>query len=67
MYPSIKLTTIKKVVRLFSKGTTVTTKKTTNLCLELVYFKIISTLIILMESIASTMEEERKNGVIPYA
>ena len=37
MYPSIKLTTIKKVVRYFAITLTRETKKTINLCLDLIH------------------------------
>ena len=45
MYPSIKLSTIKKAVRLFSRNITAATKKTIKLCLELIHFVMSSTLI----------------------
>ena len=45
MYPSIKLATIKKEVRLFARTLTTATKKTINLCLELIRFGMSSTLI----------------------
>ena len=45
MYPSIKLATIKKAVRFFARTLTTATKKTTNLCLEIIRFGMISTLI----------------------
>ena len=45
MYPSTKLSTIKKAVRLFARKFTTTTKKTINLCLELIRFRMSSTLI----------------------
>ena len=45
MYPSIKLSTIKKVVRFFARTLTTATKKTINLCLELIRFVMSSTLI----------------------
>ena len=45
MYPSIKLTTIKKAVRFFERTLTTATKKTINLCLELIHFGMSSTLI----------------------
>ena len=45
MYPSIKLTTIKKAVRFFARTSTTATKKTINLCLELIRFLMSSTLI----------------------
>ena len=38
MYPSIKLATIKKAVRFFAKTLTTATKKTINLCLEIIRF-----------------------------
>ena len=44
MYPSIKIKTIKKAVRYFTKGLTAATKKTTNLCLELIRLGMSSTL-----------------------
>ena len=44
MYPSIKLSTIKKSVRFFAIKLTATTKKTINLCLELIRFGMSSTL-----------------------
>ena len=45
MYPSIKISTIKKTVRLFASNLTSATKKKMNLCLELVRFIMSSTLI----------------------
>ena len=45
MYPSIKLSTIKKSVIFFARKMTAATNKTINLCLELVYFVMSSTLI----------------------
>ena len=45
MYPSIKLATIRKVVRFFARKLTAETKKTINLCLELIHFGMSSTLI----------------------
>ena len=45
MYPSIKLTTIRKAVSFFSRKLTAATKKTVNLCLELNRFGMRSTLI----------------------
>ena len=45
MYLSIKLSTIKKAVRLFTSKLTAATKKTFNLCLELIRFGMISTFI----------------------
>ena len=44
IYPSIKILTIKKVVRLFARKLTAATKKTINLCLELIRFWMSSTL-----------------------
>ena len=45
MYPSIKLLKIKKAIRLFARKLTVATKKIINLCLEIICFGMISTLI----------------------
>ena len=45
MYPSIKLSTIRKAVRFFAIKLIAATKKTINLCLELIRFGMISTLI----------------------
>ena len=45
MYPLIKLSKIKKAVILFTRKLTAATKKTINLCLELIRFVMISTLI----------------------
>ena len=45
MYPSIKLETIKKVVRYLARTLTIDTKKTINLCLDLIQFGMSSTLI----------------------
>ena len=45
MYPSIKLATIKKAVRFFARTLTTATKKTINICLELIRFGMSSTLI----------------------
>ena len=45
MYPSIKLSTIRNVVRFFARKITAETKKTINLCLELIRFGMSSTLI----------------------
>ena len=44
-YRFIKLTTIRKAVRLFARKFTAATKKTINLCLELIHFEMSSTLI----------------------
>ena len=45
MYPSLKLSTIRKAVRFFARKLTAATKKTINLCLELIRFGMSSTLI----------------------
>ena len=45
MYPSIKISTIKKALRFFARKLTVATNKTTNLCLEHIRFIISSTVI----------------------
>ena len=45
MYPSIKLATIRKAVRYFARTLTRETKKTINLCLDLIHFGMRSTLI----------------------
>ena len=45
--PSIKLSTVKKVVILLARKLTTATNKTTNLCLELICFGIISILVYL--------------------
>ena len=45
MYPSIKISTIKKSVILSARKLTAATKKTINLCLELIRFRMRSTLI----------------------
>ena len=45
MYPLIKITTIRKAVRYFARKITKETKKTINLCLELIHFGMSSTLI----------------------
>ena len=45
MYPSIKISTIKKAMILFARKLTAATKKTINLCLELIRFIMSSTLI----------------------
>ena len=45
IYPSLKLTTIRKAVRYFARKLTADTKKTINLCLELINFGMSSTLI----------------------
>ena len=45
MYPLIKLATIKKAVRYFARTLTRETKKTINLCLDLIQFGMSSTLI----------------------
>ena len=45
MYLSTKLSTIKKAVRLFTRKLTAATKKTINLCLELIRFGMSSSLI----------------------
>ena len=47
IYPSIKLVTIRKVVRSFARKLTTETKKTIKLCLELIHFGMSSTLIYL--------------------
>ena len=45
MYPSIKLSTIKKSVVLFTIKLTAASKKTVNICLDLIRFGMSSTLI----------------------
>ena len=45
MYPSIKLSTIRKAVRFFARKLTAATEKNINLCLELICFGMSSTLI----------------------
>ena len=45
MYPSIKLSTIRKAVRLLARKITAATNKTIKLCLKLIRFRISSTLI----------------------
>ena len=45
MYPSIKLSTIKKIMRLFASKLTAATNKTINLCLDLIHIGMISTLV----------------------
>ena len=45
MYASIKLVTIRKAVRYFTRKLTRETKKTINLCLDLIHFGMSSTLI----------------------
>ena len=45
MYPSIKLSTIKKAVIFFTIKLIAETNKNINLCLELIRFRMISTLI----------------------
>ena len=45
MYPSIKLATIRKAVRYLARKLTKETKKTINLCLDLIHLWISSTLI----------------------
>ena len=45
MYPSIKIATIKKAVRFFAITLTTATKKTINLCLELIRFGMSSTVL----------------------
>ena len=45
MYHSIKLATTKKAVRFFARTFTLATKKTINLCLELIRFEMSSNLI----------------------
>ena len=45
MYPSIKLTTIKKAARFFARTITTATKKNINICLELIRFGMSSTMI----------------------
>ena len=44
MYPSIKISTIRKAVKFFARKITAATKKTINLCLELTRFGMSSTL-----------------------
>ena len=46
MYPYIKLATIRKSVRFFARKITAATKKTINLCMELIHFGMSSTLIL---------------------
>ena len=45
MYPSIKLATIRKLVRYFARKLTRDTKKTIKFCLDLIHFGMSSTLI----------------------
>ena len=45
MYPSIKLSTIKKAVRFFARKITAATNKTINICLELIRLGMSSALI----------------------
>ena len=45
IYLSIKLTTIRKLVRFFARKLNAETKKTINLCLELIHFRMSSTII----------------------
>ena len=45
MYPSIKISTIKKAVIFFARKLIAETKKIINLCLELIHFRMSSTLI----------------------
>ena len=45
MYTSIKLATTRKAVRFFARKLNAETKKTINLCLELIHFGMSSTLI----------------------
>ena len=45
MCPSVKLVTIDKLVRFFSKRLTASIKNTINLCLEFFHFGVSSTLI----------------------
>ena len=45
IYPSIKLATIGKAVRYFARKFTIETKKTINLCLDLIHFGMSSNLI----------------------
>ena len=45
MYPSIKIETIRKAVRYFARKITKETKKTINICLELIHFRMSYTLI----------------------
>ena len=45
MYPLIKISTIKKAVRFFARKITAATKKTINLCLEIIPFWMRYTLI----------------------
>ena len=45
MYPYIKLATIRKSVRFFARKITAATKKTINLCMELIHFGMSFTLI----------------------
>ena len=44
MYPSIKIATIKKKLRLFTRVLTASTQKTINLCLERIFFWVSSAL-----------------------
>ena len=45
IYPYIKISIIRKAVRFFARKLTAATKKTINLCLELIRFGMSSTLI----------------------
>ena len=49
LYPSIKLSEIKKLVILFARKITASTKKTINICLDLIQFGVRYTLIYLDE------------------
>ena len=61
VYPSIKLTMIKKEVRYLLKGLTTATKKKINLCLDLIRFGMNSTLVFLLGCIMNTMGVKIKN------
>ena len=56
MYPSIKILTIKKSVRFFAIKLTAITKKTINLCLELIRFGMRTILCIIIKTYESLLE-----------
>ena len=60
MYPSIKLATIRKALRFFARKLTSVTKKTINLCLELIHLGMSSNLISFDDEYYQYHGEERE-------
>ena len=63
MYPPIKPVMINKAAQFFSKGLTTVYKNTTNLCLELIRFSMISTLIYFDGEYYKYLGEKKEQGL----